>query len=74
MNDAEREAARRFVEKWQKAGPAMEKIRREELRNFKHSENINMIDALFAIGAKMAKPRTTSGMVEMQRIFAKARK
>lgn len=73
MNDAECNAARQFVEKWQRAGPALEKIRREELRNFKHSENVDLIDALLAIDAGMTKPRTMSGLAEQQRIFQKAR-
>lgn len=65
--------AREFVERWKKAGPALEKVRREELRNFCHAEEAERIDDLIAGGLLHALPSKASGLIEMQRIFSRAR-
>ena len=62
-----------WVEHWRKVGPQLERIRRDELRNFKNEDNLEAINALLEIGARRGEPRTTSGLVEMQRLFKKAR-
>ena len=62
-----------WVEHWRKVGPQLERISREELRNYKNEENLELIDALLEIGARMGEPRTSSGLVEMQRLFQLAR-
>ena len=46
------EEAREFVERWKKAGPALEKIRREELRNLSHEDCQKQIQALLEIGSQ----------------------
>lgn len=68
------ENARAWVAAWQRAGPLLERIRREELRAFKHEEQADLIDALLQIGCDVRCERPTSGLVEQQRIFSKARK
>jgi hypothetical protein len=65
--------ARQFVERWRKAGPELEKVRREELRAIRHAEQATLIDSLLELGLTYSRPSTTSGMVEMQRILSKAR-
>lgn len=67
------EEAREYVERWKKAGPALEKIRREELRTMRFEEEATAIDLLLEAGLRCAPPSTTSGLVEMQRILARAR-
>ncbi len=67
------EEAREFVERWKKAGPALEKIRREELRAMCFEAEADAIDKLLEAGLKHARPSATSGLVEMQKIFSKAR-
>jgi len=62
-----------FVEYWKNVGPKLEAIRREELRNFKHEDHIEEIDALLEIGSQFGTPRMTSGLVEQQRLFQQAR-
>jgi hypothetical protein len=49
------------------AGPALERIRAEELRAWRYDPVI--VDALLEIGCRFAVPRTTSGLVEQQRVF-----
>jgi len=64
--------AREYVLRWKKAGPALEKIRREALRNLSHEDCQKQIQALLEIGSQNRQNRTTSGLIEQQRIFKKA--
>lgn len=66
--------AREYVERWKKAGPALEKIRREELRNLSHEACQRQVQSLLSIGIANQQPRRTSGLIEQQRIFQKARR
>jgi hypothetical protein len=59
-----------FVEHWQRVGPKLERIRREELRTFDLQKQLPLIDALLEIGVSFAQPRTTSGLVELERLLA----
>ncbi|MDY0149606.1 MAG: hypothetical protein RBT03_05940 [Kiritimatiellia bacterium] len=69
MNEAEKEQYRRYVEGWQHAGPELERIRREELRAMDDRMDLDGMDALADIGVRYGTPRTTSGLVEMQKWF-----
>jgi len=64
---------RRWVETWVKAGPKLEAIRRSELRALSDAERMRIADELLQIGFRFARPRPTSGLVEQQRWFQKAR-
>ena len=68
------EEAREFVERWKKAGPALEQVRREELRNLTHEQCQKRIHALFEMGSQHRQNRSKSGLIEQQRIFQKARR
>jgi len=63
-----------WVETWAQAGPKLEAIRDRELREMTYEDRIRAIDALLQLGAQLGKPRTTSGLVEQQRLFQKLRK
>lgn len=67
------EDAKAYVEHWKRVGPLLEDIRREELRQFSHVDNAQAIDDHLAAGLIHAQPRASSGLIEMQRIFAKGR-
>lgn len=73
MKNSERELTRKWVGMWKKAGPALEKIRRLELRKFDYPVNWRIVDALLDSAAQISHPRP-SGMVVMQRYFMKWRK
>ena len=73
MTDAEREITKRWVDTWAKAGPALEAIRRQELREMTYQQRVSAIRSVLQIGTLLGKPRTTSGLVEQQRLFQKAR-
>lgn len=65
--------ARRWVETWQRAGARLEALERERLRNFRYEDHMAEIDALLEIACRFAQPRSSSGLVEQQRLFAKLR-
>jgi hypothetical protein len=71
----ETEAAKQWVEHWQRVGPLLEKIEHEELRVFCFEKSWELVDGLFQFGFDVpnAKRRDHSGLVEQQRLFAKAR-
>ncbi|MEI6634059.1 MAG: hypothetical protein WCP22_09615 [Chlamydiota bacterium] len=71
MKKAEKEQMREYVERWKKAGPELEAIRRKELAEFDHAANWESIDALLDIGDRFGRSRKTSGLIEMQRWFMK---
>lgn len=66
-----REQSRQFVQSRQRAGPELERIRREELRAMDDRMDLDGMDALADIGVRDGTPRTTSGLVEMQKWFMK---
>jgi hypothetical protein len=63
---------RRWVETWKLAGPELAAIRREELRVADNMQVVEQLGDAFDDAATLPM-RTTSGLVEMQRIFAKFR-
>jgi hypothetical protein len=65
---------REFIERWRRAGPELERIRKEELRNYDYNKNLAIIDSLLQLGVDHAVPRTTSGLVELQKLLHKRRK
>jgi hypothetical protein len=69
----EKTLMKKWVDNWKTTGPLLEQIRRKELREFVHEDHLAAMRSLLELGAKFAKPRTTTGMVEMQRLFMKAR-
>ena len=72
MSDADIE---RWVETWESAGTALEALRRCELRAMTDDDVRRAIADLFS-GTMPAglPPRTNSGLVEQQRLFASLRR
>lgn len=60
---------RQWVEHWRRVGPILERLRREELSDYSHQDNVAAIDAILDLGARWGLPRDTSGLVEMQRLL-----
>lgn len=69
MKPLTKEQMRQVVQQWKAAGPELERIRREELRNWKYDWRV--VDALLDMGARLKVSRPTSGLVEMQYWFRK---
>ena len=71
MTHPTREDQRRLVRQWEETGRELDRIRRDALRGMPY--NWEDVDALLDLGVRSGCPsRTTSGLVEMQRIFMKA--
>ena len=70
----EREAMRRWVETWKQAGPELEAIRRQEIRVANNLEVLASLEGAFNHALRTQPLRESSGMVEMQRWFAKLRR
>jgi hypothetical protein len=67
------EEQRNLVRQWEIAGGELERIRREALRGMEY--NWADVDTLLKLGEYYdGPPRTTSGLVEMQRLFMKAKR
>lgn len=66
--------ARRWAEVWNQAGQSLEQIERQRLRSFRYEDHVTEIDELLELAFRFAQPRSTSGLVEQQRWFAKLRK
>jgi hypothetical protein len=68
MKRPTREQQRYLVRLWDKVGPELERIRREELRGRPY--DWEDVDALLELGAVYdGPPRASNGLVELQRRF-----
>jgi hypothetical protein len=61
-----------WVKAWQEAGPVMEKLRREELRNLDGRRAIELLCGPADYHVAPRAPKPFSGLVEQQRWFMKA--
>jgi hypothetical protein len=69
----EREQIRRWVKQWEAAAPRLEEIRRREIRELDTQRVLAILEPAFNHAVRTLPPRPSSGMVEMQRWFAKLR-
>ena len=61
-----------YIAHWKRVGPILEQIRRDELRRFDWDKDWELVDALLDLGTNQpSPPRTTSGLVELQRKLRK---
>jgi len=57
------------VEAWQRAGPELEKMRREDIRRADTKLAMTRLLGLFEAASRLRKPAASSGLVEQQRWF-----
>jgi hypothetical protein len=62
-------AGRRWVQTWREAGPALERIRRDELRRLDGRRAIALLCGPADYTRPPRAPKPTSGLVEQQRWF-----
>jgi hypothetical protein len=72
MNDEE--LIRRYVETWKEAAPLLDAIRHKEIREADNLKVLAILEGAFNHALRTLPPCTTSGMVEMQKRFAKLRR
>ena len=70
----EREMIRRWVETWKRAAPELEAIRREEIAKADNAADLAALARAFNIALRSSPPEPSSGLVEMQKWFAKLRR
>jgi hypothetical protein len=63
-----------MIAHWRRIGLELDRIWRQELRHFNYEEQLPLIDALLQLACEQALPRTTSGLVEWERLLAKTRR
>jgi hypothetical protein len=68
------DAAVRWMQAWRNAGPALERVRRDELRTLDGHRALALLTgpADYRREPRMARP--SSGLIEQQRLFMKARR
>ena len=71
--DANLNDERRWAATWLAAAPALERVRRDELRALNERPYFDVIENVLQLGGLYAQRRDTSGLVEQQRLFRKAR-
>lgn len=69
----ERETIRRWVKTWEEAGPHLEAVRRQDIQRTDTLEALAILESAFNHATRSLPPRPSSGLVEMQRWFAKLR-
>ncbi len=70
----DRDNIRHWVQVWQQAAPELEAIRVREIREADNLKVIASLESAFNHATRSMPPRDSSGMVEMQAIFAKLRR
>lgn len=71
MTDKQR--LREWAQTWKEVGPELERIRLQEVREQDNRLVLQQLARCFNHATRTQSPGDSSGMVEMQRIFAKLR-
>ena len=70
---SEEEMMKRWVDTWRQAGPLLEEIRRQEVRDLDTNETIESLSFHADFSQAPYRPDPTSGLIEQQRWFMKLR-
>ena len=73
VEDADREMAQLWVDTWKRAGPALQQVKRQELREYDYAKDRDLIDGMLQWACAHGDARPSSGLVEQQRLFVKMR-
>lgn len=73
-NEQEQKDLKRWVEAWERAGKAMQEIKRQEMQDPDFwQKNWQLLDEMLQYAVDHAEPRQTSGLAEQQKWFMKYR-
>jgi len=73
MSKLTKEQQKHLVSNWKTAGAELERIHFRELSQQPFRASVEPFNGLFEMAIKNSPPSNTSGLVEFQRILAKAR-
>jgi len=65
---------KQWVDLWKRTGPLLDELRDEDIRNADTQNAVEALSDAFDSALRHFSPRTTSGLVEMQRIFSRIKK
>lgn len=74
MTEEERQLYREYVQNWKRVGPLLERIRVKEMRASDYGKNWRIVDGLYELAMYHRRHRMTSGLIELQKLLAKARR
>jgi len=73
MTEAEKTAVKERIAAWQRAAPILDQVRDEDIRSANTMAAIESFQGWFQDAAKRNPPSLTSGLVEQQRCFMRAK-
>jgi hypothetical protein len=73
MTEQERTQIARWVKAWQTAGPALDRVRRDEVRRADTTKAILLLTDAFEAALRRGVTKPVSGLVEQQALFQKMR-
>lgn len=71
METSDKDRLSAWVQNWKVLGPELERLRRERIRSAKTQDAIKQFDLAFKAAIRNTPPRTTSGLIEFQRLLRK---
>jgi hypothetical protein len=74
MRDVDHIEIQAWVDNWKELGPILERLRVEEYRSGSLAETLLSLSDVTEAALKANPPQPYSGMIEMQRLFAKLRR
>lgn len=74
MSEQEKAQAKQWVEAWRRAGPELERMRREEIRRTDTAQSIPAFDGAFEGAVRDFPAKPTSGLIEQQRCFGRVKR
>lgn len=74
MTAEEKARAQKCVDAWRRAGPELERMRRKDIRQADTARSIPAFDGLFEGAIRDFPAKPTSGLVEQQRWFGRAKR
>jgi hypothetical protein len=74
MTAEEQTRAKKCVDAWRRAGPELERMRREEIRHADTARSIPAFDGLFEGAVRDFPAKPMSGLVEQQRCFHRGKR
>ena len=73
MKDQEKELIKKYIQCWKEAGPVLEKLRDEEIRNADTALFVQVTAGMVAAYFQNNSVRSFSGLVDQQRWFSQFR-
>jgi hypothetical protein len=73
MDELERQRTLEWIATWRRAGPELERIRRDEIRRSDTAVAVALLEDVTAAALRMNPPKSWSGLVEQQAVFMRGR-